>query len=102
MKKINTHGIKMIGLKKASGNTFDYGPYGNEVFIYYNKDTGEVTTRERTYENARQYDWYCEQSTNTIFITSTVYHYTMQYIANIIAWELTPYVDYRDCREAQQ
>ena len=40
---INKYGIKMNGLKKASGYTENYGPYsGNYVELFYDKSNGDV------------------------------------------------------------
>ena len=41
--KISKHGIKMNGLKKASGYTENYGPYsGSYVELFYDKSNGDV------------------------------------------------------------
>lgn len=45
--KINSHGIRMTGLKKASGNTKTLRGYhsGEYVELFFNRATGEVWTK---------------------------------------------------------
>ena len=44
--KLNTHGLTIKGIKKASGETCDYGPYSaSYVEVFYDRSTGEVWTK---------------------------------------------------------
>lgn len=47
MRKVNTYGIKMNGLRKACGDTKCLNPYGGFHFeIAYDPETGDVLTSE--------------------------------------------------------
>ena len=82
MKKINTHGLKMVGLRKASGDTRNY--YDSRyIQISYDRDNGEILTDlhsdwGRTWETV-----YHEPG--VIKICTTSRHMTMQEIADAIA-----------------
>lgn len=79
MRKIEKHGLKMIGLKKASGNTANWGYSGWCTDIFYNRSDGTIMTRDNT-EN----DW-CEFGDKDIVcVARTTEHVTMQYIADAI------------------
>lgn len=82
MAKINTHGIKMVGLRKASGDTRNY--YDSRyIQISYDRDNGDILTDlhsdwGRTWETV-----YHEPG--VIKICTTSRHLTMQEIADRIA-----------------
>lgn len=80
---INTHGLKMVGLKKASGSTENYGYYSpayNELF--YDKSDGKVWT---VYQYSIGHNWYTVyHDDNIIKICNTSSHMTMQQIADAI------------------
>ena len=83
MKAINKHGLKINGLKKASGCTENYWPYsGNYVEIFYNKYTGCV------WGNFHHDLWYGITSVyadpDIVMICRTTNHMTMQEIADAI------------------
>lgn len=83
MNSINTHGLKIIGLRKASGNTEDYGYYSgqyNEVF--YDRATGEVWTKYQY--SLGQNSWTVYDNPDVVKICNTSRHMTMQELADAI------------------
>ena len=82
--KIDTHGLKMIGLRKASGYTENYPESSGEyVQVSYDKATGDVLT---TYHVSLGYNSYTEyHDENVISVCYTRQHLTMQMLADIIA-----------------
>ena len=81
---INTHGLKILGLKKASGDTCDYGAYSasyNEIF--YDRDTGEVWVKYQY--SLGQNSWTEYRDASIIKIGNTQQHCTMQQLADMIA-----------------
>lgn len=88
MTKIDTHGLTIKGLKKASGETKDYGCYSNEYQeIFYNRTTGEVWTvyQYSIGQNTRtNYD-----DANIIKICNTSSHMSMQAISDAIYEKVT-------------
>lgn len=84
MKKINKHGLKMRGLKAASGETRDYGYYsGHYVQISYDTDTGDVLTDY--HYSLGQNSWTRYHDPAIITVATTADHMTMQAIADAIA-----------------
>lgn len=83
MKKINTHGLKIVGLKKASGRTDDYGYYsGIYDEIFYDRATGEVWTVSQC---SLGQNWWTEyHDANIIKICNASRHMTMQELADAI------------------
>lgn len=85
MAKINTHGIKMIGLRKAAHTTKGLTPYGDvRTQISYDRDTGDIYTTEHTGDSWSQY---CDPAVITVCFTRQ--HLTQQQIADRIAEALT-------------
>lgn len=83
MAKVNTHGLKMIGLKKASGSTENYGYYsGMYDEIFYNVETGEVWTVFQCSLGHNSWTEYHDE--NIVKICNTDEHMTMQEIADCI------------------
>lgn len=84
---INTHGLKMIGLKKASGSTANYGAYSPAYDeIFYDTKTGEVWT---VYQCSIGHNsWTVYDDPNVIKICNASCHMTMQEIADAIAEQL--------------
>lgn len=82
--KLDTNGIKMKGLKKASGETKFYGYYSPRYTeIFYHKHTGEVWTKHQYsigHNNWTQYD-----DPDIIKVCNASMHMTMQEIADMIA-----------------
>lgn len=80
---VNTYGLQIKGIKKASGDTRDYGCYsGSYVEVFYSAETGEVWT---------VYQYSLGQNTYTVYddaavvkICNTSRHMTMQEIADAI------------------
>lgn len=82
--KLDTHGLRMKGLKKASGETSNYGHYSPQYMeIFYHKQTGEVWTKFQYsigHNTWTQYD-----DTDIIKVCNASMHMTMQEIADKIA-----------------
>lgn len=77
---IDKHGLKMIGLKKASGETCNYGAFGQlYTQISYDIDTGEVIAVTLQKPNWKEY-----HDKSIITICFTTKHLTMQDIADMI------------------
>ena len=72
--KVNTYGLKIKGLKKASGKTYN-APDGLYFEIFYDKETEEVWTIERQGGN-----W----SDDERKIGTAYRHVTMQNIVHMI------------------
>lgn len=90
MAKVNTHGIKMTGLKKASGNTSNYGYYsGLYDELFFDRGTGEVWTVFQS--SFGQNSWTEYRDPNIIKIGNITKRMTMQQIADLIAAELKYY-----------
>lgn len=84
MSKINTHGLKMVGLKKASGNTRNYGYYSDKYDeIFYNRSSGEVWTVFQC--SLGRNSWTEYHDPDVIKICNASDHMTMQEIADAIA-----------------
>ena len=82
MAKINTHGLKMKGIKKASGDTCNYSS-GHYIQISYDTETGDIMT-DYHYSLGRN-SWTQYHDPAIITICTTDYHMTMQDIADAIA-----------------
>lgn len=80
--KINKHGLKMRGLKSASGDTRNYGR-NCYIQISYNTRTGEVLTDFHCSIGENSWTKYWDSDIVTIGNTSR--HMTMQEIADAIA-----------------
>ena len=87
MAKINTHGLKMVGLRKASGDTRDYDRdfYARSCYIQisYDRDNGEIITDLHSDWGRTWETHYHDPAVITICTTSR--HMTMQEIADRIA-----------------
>lgn len=83
MAKINTHGFKMTGLKKASGNT-EYYPTRSGMYneLFYDVITGEVWTVFQC--SLGHNSWTEYHDSNVRKICNTDEHMTMQEIADMI------------------
>lgn len=83
MEKVNKHGLKMRGLKAASGETRNYGYYsGHYVQISYDTDTGDVLADY--HYSLGQNSWTRYHDPAIITIATTADHMTMQQIADAI------------------
>ncbi len=83
MEKVNKHGLKMRGLKAASGKTRNYGYYsGHYVQISYDTDTGDVLADY--HYSLGQNSWTRYHDPAIITIATTADHMTMQQIADAI------------------
>ena len=82
MAKINTHGLKMVGLRKASGDTRDYYD-ARYIQISYDTKTGEILTNLHCSLGYNSWSEYHDPAVITICYASR--HMTMQAIADAIA-----------------
>lgn len=95
MASINTHDLKINGLKKASGETKNYGYYsGKYVEIFYDKGTGEVLTKFQY--SLGQNTWTEYHDSNIIKVCNASMHMTMQEIADKIAERIDEVKAYED------
>lgn len=85
MAKINMHGLRIKGIKQASGETANYDAWAPEYDeIFYNCATGDVWT---VYQySLGQNSWTEYRDRDIIKIGNTQCHMTMQEIADAI-WE---------------
>lgn len=83
MAQLNTHGLKMTGIKAASGETRNYGSYSARyVEIFYNRSTGEIWTVFQCSLGHNSWTVYHDQ--DIIKICETSSHMTMQEIADAV------------------
>lgn len=88
MKTVNTYGLTMKGLRKASGSTENYGYYsGSYDELFYDRSTGEVWTVFQ--HSIGQNSWTEYSDPNVIKICNTSKHMTMQEIADCIRTRLS-------------
>lgn len=82
--KLNTHGLKMKGIRAASGDTQDYGYYSpSYIEIFYDRSTGEIWTK---YQHSLGHNWWTQyDDPDVIKICNASEHLTMQQIADLIA-----------------
>ena len=76
---INKHGLKINGLKKASGDTVDWGYTGWHTQICYDTDTGDIYTHDHCGQSWTRY-----HDPEVITVCHTTKHMTMQDIADAI------------------
>lgn len=76
---IDTHGLKIIGLKKAAGDT-QRNARGMVYRIYYDKSSGEVWTNYYHSPNS----WTQYPGDNVICVSCSTWPRTMQQIADAI------------------
>lgn len=83
MAKINTYGLKMTGLKKASGSTQNHGFYsGLYEEIFYSLSTGEVWAKSQC--SIGHNAWTVYDDSAIVKVGETCEHLTMQQIADMI------------------
>lgn len=83
MKSVNTYGIRIKGLRKASGSTADFGAYsGSYTELFYDRSTGEVWGKYQY--SLGQNSWTVYQDSSVIKLCNTTAHMTMQQIADAI------------------
>ncbi len=81
---INKYGMKMNGLRAASGNTINWTPRsGGYTQISYDRATGEVLTNDHV--SLGYNSWTEYHDTAIIHVCNTSKHMTMQQIADAIA-----------------
>lgn len=73
----NTHGLKILGLKKVSGSTFNWKQGTGHSQINYNTETGELL-----FINHFGNTWTCYHDSNIILVCNTSRKMTMQEIAD--------------------
>lgn len=86
--KTNTHGIKMTGLKVASGDTKSLRGYysGTYVELFFDRQTGKVWTKYQY--SLGQNSWTLYHDDNVVKIGNYSSPATMQEIADAIASRL--------------
>lgn len=86
--KTNTYGMKMTGLKKASGETKNYGYYSDKyVELFYDRGTGEVWT---VFQCSLGHNFWTQyHDPEIIKICNASEHMTMQQIADAIHQKVT-------------
>lgn len=83
MSSINTYGLKIKGLKKASGETRNYGAYsGKYDEVFYDRTTGEVWTK--FHYSLGENEWTVYHDENIVKVCNTSRHMTMQEIMDAI------------------
>ena len=83
MAKVNTYGLPIKGLKKASGYTEDYGCYsGSYVELFYDKSNGDVWGNFQFSRGQNSWTEYHDPA--VVKICNTIRHMTMQEIADEI------------------
>lgn len=83
MKSVNTYSIPIKGLRKASGNTCNYGDYSAEYEeIFYNRSTGEVWTCYQV--SLGDNSWTVYDDPAVVKICNSHNHMSMQQIADAI------------------
>lgn len=88
MSKVNTYGMKMKGLKKASGDTCSYSN-GGYIQISYDIVTGEILTDFHCDFGRNSYTQYHDKTVIKVCITEI--HMTMQEIADVIYRKMVYY-----------
>lgn len=85
MAQVNTYGFRMVGLRKAAGETKDLTGYysGHYVQISYDHDDGEILTNY--HYSLGQNSWSQYHSPSIITICNASEPMTMQQIADRIA-----------------
>lgn len=99
--KVNTHGLKMVGLKEAASETkylANCGGYlgGHYVQISYDRVTGEILTNYHC--SLGQNEWSAYHDKDIITIGNVSEPVTMQTIADMIA----DAIEHRDAEEYQR
>ena len=80
---LDTHGMKIKGLKKASGETCELGDYSaSYIEVFYDLRTGEVWTAYQYSLGENSWTEYNESS--ILKICNTHHHLTMQTLADMI------------------
>lgn len=81
--KLNTYGMKIKGLKKASGETRNYGDYSDRYDeVFYNRASGEVWTVYQVSLGGNSWTEYHDP--DIIKICNAYRHMTMQQLADAI------------------
>lgn len=75
---VDTYNLKMKGLKKVSGQTFNWHPNTGHTQINYNTRTGELLLMNHFSDHS----WTCYHDDDVILVCNTRHHMTMQEIAD--------------------
>lgn len=90
MAKLNKHGLKIIGLKKASGETEDYADFsGKYTEIFYDVLSGRVWTRFQFSYGMNSWTEY--HDSYVIKVCNTSKHMKMQEIADKLLMRMVEY-----------
>ena len=84
MSKVDRHGLKMVGLRKACSETkwLDHARCGGYVQIFYDRRNGTVIAHSH---EGRQ-SWTVYENKDIVLVTGVEYSMTMQEIADAIDW----------------
>lgn len=83
-KKINTHGLKINGLRRVSGETGGWPAHsGGYDEIFYNRETGDLWTVPQV--SLGRNSWTVYHDPNVVKVGETAEHMTMQEIADAVA-----------------
>lgn len=74
---VNTHGLKIKGLRAASGATINW-KHGGHTQVNYDTETGEMLT----HDHESDYSWSAYHSSSVILVCNTKRHMTMQELAD--------------------
>lgn len=81
MEKINTHGLTIKGLRKASGKTENYSFFDNlSTEVFYEISSGEIWTKQ---QYGKDYTTYVNWK-DIIRVCRTSKHLTMQRLADLV------------------
>ena len=86
MTKINKHGMKMEGLRAASGETCTWAGYTQ---VSYDMADGQILTNDHAGNSENSWTRY--HSSSIITVLNARRHYTMQEIADIICDKVSEY-----------
>ncbi len=102
MAKLDLHGLNIKGLKKASGETMNYGPYDSRYDeVFYDISTGEVWTKFQC--SLGQNSWTEYHDSNIIKICNATSHMTMQNLADAIYQAVQAHQEYlADCQAQKE
>lgn len=85
MAKLNKHGLKIVGIKKASSETRELGYTGVVNIIKYDRETGTIWTVAETSNTF----WRFSADSTIMEVCRSAHHMTMQDIADALYCTIT-------------